>query len=249
MQEYYSWIWYASGLNSWIDEWSLSLRPNLGNRSGKLKEHKRDRIFRLQNLTNKEICFKAATAVTGALTTAGSGFSSGNSAKSIASIKCLLRYIGGSAIAGVLAPRPIAFELRNPGGAALSFVCAAVSLLIATMKAKAGDETFIFFSLAASGIQNSLTSTFSAYLCRTSHFSGTTSDIGTLLGQLLRGNVEGLPKLKVLSLLFLSFWAGAFVSVPLGNACSHNTLLIAAGIYLAVAFAIALSSQNRTKIE
>jgi len=132
---------------------------------------------------------------------------------------------------------------------ALSFVCAAVSLLIATMKAKAGDKTFIFFSLAASGIQNSVTSTFSANLCRTSHFSGTTSDIGTFLGQLLRGNVDSLPKLKVLSLLFLSFWTGAFVSVPLGNTYTHNTLLIAAGIYLSVASAIALSSQTCAKLE
>lgn len=192
---------------------------------------------------------KATTAVTGALTNAAAGFSSGNSAKSIASIKCLLSYIGGSAIAGSLVPRPVAFELRNPGTLALSFVCAAVSLLIATMKAKAGDKTFIFFSLAASGIQNSLTSTFSANLCRSSHFSGTTSDIGTLLGQLVRGNVDNLPKLKVLCLLFLSFWAGAFVSVPLGNAYAHNTLLIAAGIYLGVASAVALSSQARMKVE
>ncbi|CAJ1960833.1 unnamed protein product [Cylindrotheca closterium] len=192
---------------------------------------------------------QATTAVTGALTNAGAGFSSGNNAMSIASIKCLLSYIVGSAIAGAFVPRPVAFELRNPGSAALSFVCAAISLLIAAMKAKAGDGTFIFFSLAASGIQNSMTSTFSANLCRTSHFSGTTSDIGTLLGQLLRGNVESLPKLKVLSLLFLSFWAGAFVSVPLGKAYAHNTFLIAAGIYLAVASAIAMSSQTRVKTE
>lgn len=167
---------------------------------------------------------------------------------SIANIKCLLSYIGGSAIAGVFVPRPTAFELRNPGSVALSFLCGAVSLLIATMKAKSGDKTFIFFSLAASGIQNSVTSTFSANLCRTAHFSGTTSDIGTLIGQLLRGNVDSLPKLKVLSLLFLSFWAGAFVSVPLGKAYAHNTFLFAAGIYLAVASAIALSSQASAKI-
>ena len=206
-------------------------------------------VVKINSLFNNASRFQATTAVTGALTSAATGFSSGNSAKSIAAAKCILSYIGGSAIAGALVPRPVAFELRNPGSMVLSFVVAAASLLIATMKAKAGDKTFIFFSLAASGIQNSLTSTFTANLCRTAHFSGTTSDIGTLLGQLLKGNVDGLPKLKVLSLLFLSFWAGAFLSVPFGTSYAHNTFLIAAGIYLGVASAIALSSQTRAKIE
>ena len=173
------------------------------------------------------------------MTSAGTGFP-----KSIVPIKCLLSYIGGSAIAGALVPRPVAFELS--GSYALSFVAAAAACVIATMKAKAGDSSFVFYSLAAAGIQNSLTSVFSANLCRTAHFSGTTSDIGTLLGQLVRGNTESLPKFKVLCMLFLSFFGGAYISQPIGKAYAQDTLMIAAGIYLAVASTIAFSTKPKT---
>lgn len=193
---------------------------------------------------------QATTAVTGALTNSGTGLPSGNTAQFVGATKSLLSYMGGSAIAGVLVPRPVAFEVRNPVNMAAAFLCAASLLVASAIKATDGTNIYLWLSLAASGIQNSITSTFTANLCRTAHFSGTTSDIGTLIGQLLRGNMEGLPKLKVLCLLFASFWAGSFISIPIGNALSYQTYLVAAGIYLTMASSVLVGSvmANKQKI-
>jgi hypothetical protein len=190
---------------------------------------------------------QATTAVTGAVTNSAIGIPSGNIAQFTAGTKCLLSYMGGSAIAGLLVPRPVPFELRNPLNVAFAFTCAAGLLVTSSIKAHDGAASYLWYSLAASGIQNSLTSTFTANLCRTSHFSGTTSDIGTYIGQLLRGNLDSLPRLKVLCLLFASFWAGGFLSVPLGEVFSHNTFLIAAGVYVSLASTILFSSPAMNK--
>jgi hypothetical protein len=190
---------------------------------------------------------QATTAVTGAVTNSATGISSGNIAQFIVGTKSLLSYMGGSAIAGLLVPRPVPFELGNPLNVAFALTCAAGLLVTSSIKANDGAASYLWFSLAASGIQNSLTSTFTANLCRTAHFSGTTSDIGTYVGQLLRGNVDSLPRLKVLCLLFASFWAGGFLSVPLGEAFAHNTFLIAAGVYVSLASTILFSSPAMNK--
>lgn len=190
---------------------------------------------------------QATTAVTGSLTTSATGIPSGNFDQFVIGTKCILSYMGGSAIAGSLVPRPVAYEMKNPANFAFALTCAAGMLVTSSMQAGKGASSYLWLSLAASGIQNSLTSTFSANLCRTSHFSGTTSDIGTLIGQLVRGNLESLPKLKVLCLLFASFWAGGFLSIPLGKALSHNTFLVAAGVYMTLASTILLSSAMSNK--
>eukprot|EP00980_Cylindrotheca_fusiformis_P008848 scaffold1888_cov120-Cylindrotheca_fusiformis.AAC.18 len=190
---------------------------------------------------------QATTAVTGSLTNSATGIPSGNTAQFVVGTKCILSYMGGSAIAGFLVPRPVAFELQNPLNVAFALTCAAGLLIASSMQAGAGISSYLWLSLAASGIQNSLTSVLTANLCRTAHFSGTTSDIGTLFGQVLRGNFDSLPKLKVLCLLFASFWAGGYASIPLGKALSHNTFLIAACIYMAMATSILFSSSIGSK--
>jgi hypothetical protein len=47
--------------------------------------------------------------------------------------------------------------------------------------------------------------------------------------------------------LFASFWGGGFLSIPLGKAFSHNTFLIAAGVYVSLASAILFSSPAMNK--
>ena len=55
-------------------------------------------------------------------------------------------------------------------------------------------------------------------LCRTSHFTGISSDMGTFLGQILRGNMANLFKLKVFAGLATSFWLGGYLSYALSKA-------------------------------
>jgi uncharacterized membrane protein YoaK (UPF0700 family) len=69
----------------------------------------------------------------------------------------------------------------------------------------------------AMGLQNSWTSALlKGNVLRSTHFSGITSDIGTILGQTLRGNQESTWKLPIFAKLTASFWAGGIVSAFLG---------------------------------
>jgi uncharacterized membrane protein YoaK (UPF0700 family) len=192
---------------------------------------------------------QATAAVTSTMTTSGASLGSGNFLQFMLTLKCLLSFMGGSMAAGILVPRPVPYEVPNPRNFAVAFGCASALLVAASRKARRGAISYVFFCLAASGIQNSLTSSFTSNLCRTTHFTGMTSDIGTFMGQILGGNLSNLPKLKILSALATSFWTGGFLSYPLTKLFSQNTLLISAGIYVIVASAVLYSSTSLKKTD
>jgi hypothetical protein len=63
----------------------------------------------------------------------------------------------------------------------------------------------------ANGVQNGMSSLYSANLLRTTHLTGTTTDIGLLIGASLRGNRVNEWKLWILIGLAVSFWTGSLV--------------------------------------
>jgi len=67
---------------------------------------------------------------------------------------------------------------------------------------------------------------------RTGHLSGITSDIGTFLGQVLRGNTENAWKLKVCTTLAASFWTGGLFSVVAAKKWTEFSFLASVGLYL-----------------
>jgi uncharacterized membrane protein YoaK (UPF0700 family) len=69
----------------------------------------------------------------------------------------------------------------------------------------------------AMGLQNSWSSLLlKGNVLRSAHFSGITSDIGTILGQTWRGNTEHSWKLPIFAKLTASFWTGGVVSSAMG---------------------------------
>ena len=181
---------------------------------------------------------QAVAAVTGAWTTSAYNMAKGNTAPAFVQIKALLSYMGGSAIAGCMIPNPTAFKLSETTGQ--TFLIGAGLMLAASQlaeKAGAGATNKLCFYLAlmANGLQNSVTSVHTANLCRSAHFSGITSDMGTFMGQCLRGNKENLFKLKVFALLALSFWGGGFSSFFVTQKFDNGSGLYAsAALYLAI---------------
>lgn len=149
-------------------------------------------------------------------------------------MKVLFGYISGAAVAGALNPRPDPFHIHtlNVG---VTFWLAAAALVVAQtffLDGSQGDTSrHWFFALAAvaNGMQNSITSVHTANLVRTTHYTGISSDMGTFVGQALRGNWENVHKLKVFALLALSFWTGGFLSVKIGT--KRNGLWASARLY------------------
>lgn len=181
---------------------------------------------------------QAAAAVTGAWTTSAFNMAKGNTAPAFVQIKALLSYMGGSAVAGLMIPKPTAFKLSEKTGQ--TFLIGAGLMLAASQLAEksgagSSNKSCFYLALMANGLQNSVTSVHTANLCRSAHFSGITSDMGTFMGQCLRGNKENLFKLQVFALLALSFWGGGFSSFFVSQKFANGSGLYAsAALYLAI---------------
>lgn len=218
---------------------------------------------------------QSVAAMTGAYTTMALALASSSSKQDInfwkQQLMVLGSYISGSAIAGALDPKPVAYNLASRCDVTL-FICS-ILLLLATAIAKgainvgataggpvgagssaaASASTWFTNSLATfclaamvNGIQNSLTSTHTQNLIRTTHFTGISSDMGTFIGQALAGNRENIWKLKIFAALAGCFWLGGFLSFYVATELSPDNdgtglLLASAALYAFLAF------QFRTK--
>jgi uncharacterized membrane protein YoaK (UPF0700 family) len=77
-------------------------------------------------------------------------------------------------------------------------------------------------------------------LIRSTHLTGTSTDIGIFIGQLLKGNVQNLWKLLLLIALSTSFWLGGFVSFYATSFFTHFSLLFNAGMFLLIGASLVL---------
>ena len=191
---------------------------------------------------------QAVAAVTGSWTSSALGLASGNFQQFRYLALVIASFMGGSTIAGLLNPTPPkAFtgleNQRSQEGSlssrpfyANSLYLGAALLFMAGLQlgdAKSVKTGFLLAAMA-NGIQNSVTSTMTSNLCRTTHFSGITSDMGTFLGQVLRGNKTNLFKLQIGASLSACFWIGGLISYFAANQLNNNTLYISAGMYILV---------------
>lgn len=184
---------------------------------------------------------QATAAVTGAWTNSALGMAQGATAQFALNAKCILSYMSGSMIGGLMVPSPTTFKLDVAGSLPL-FALASGLLVAAASLADAKNINYLFLCLIANGISNSMTSTLTANLCRSAHFSGITSDIGTFLGQVLRGNKTNLLKLKTFALLAACFWAGGYVSYGLTESFGNVVLEGSALVHLVFALFLGLKT-------
>ena len=155
----------------------------------------------------------SVSSVTGTYTNSAVAFANGGSSAMLTVLATPFFYMLGSFVNG----------LCNPGGNVQSLdkiglVQSAPLLLSGIMVLIASLVSSIFGKLVcltlAMGLQNSWTSIImTGNLLRTAHFSGLTSDFGTILGQTLRGNYANAYKLSVFAKLATSFWLGGMMSV------------------------------------
>lgn len=206
---------------------------------------------------------QAASAVTGAWTNSAIGFAKDDFELYTFHTKCVLSYMLGSFLSGLLYPttttsstsasatasattnrvqvpmptNPSYITIIIPSVQSLFFI-ASVLMYFASQTSKTSklvsSDTCLFLSLICNGIQNSLTSTTTANLIRSSHFSGISSDIGTFMGQYLRGNKANIMKLKIFWILVCSFWLGGVISVGILQSLVERkeySFLVSSGLY------------------
>ena len=178
---------------------------------------------------------QAVAAVTASWTNSALGMASGNMEQFGFLGKVIVAFMSGSIVAGYLNPSPTLFDVKT-SAYALPLAIGCGALVIAAQLINSADSVKTAFLLCAlaNGIQNSVTSTLTGNLCRTSHYSGITSDMGTFIGQILGGNKANIYKLKVFMGLAACFWTGGYVSYSIGKEFGSSSLLFAAGLYAAI---------------
>lgn len=191
----------------------------------------------LSGILSKDGTKQASAAVTGAWTNSALGAASGNYRQFIFNIQCILSYASGSFMSGFLNPNPKPFHVSVVGFRS-AFLIGAMLLYGSSTLSEEPDKVFIYLAAMANGIQNSLTSTTTGNLVRSTHFSGITSDMGTFMGQIVRGNMENLVKFKVFFALAMTFWTGGYVSFSLTQNYGKGALLLSSILYLIMGLAV-----------
>lgn len=98
-----------------------------------------------------------------------------------------------------------------------------------------GSYSGHYSASAACGLQNSLTTSYSGSMIRTTHLTGTFTDIGIILGEVIRGNKQNQAKLTILSILVAGFISGGAFGTLLFSKFAYFSLLAPAAFCIIIA--------------
>ncbi|MDO4894394.1 YoaK family protein [Moraxella sp.] len=87
----------------------------------------------------------------------------------------------------------------------------------------------------ACGLQNSMVATYGGAVVRTTHLTGTTSDLGATVGNWLVGRKVSLSKVILHSGLWWAFFFGGFLAVVLYRQMGYLSMTVPMGIILVAA--------------
>ncbi|KAL3764452.1 hypothetical protein ACHAW5_000116 [Stephanodiscus triporus] len=190
----------------------------------------------LSGLLTKEGSYKqAVTSVTTAYTKAGLYLADGLFKEAGFEFSLILAFVGGAFVSGLMTPKAIPYKVVPSYGPTflLGSLCLFAAAWIADHNRPHGRVQY-FFAATANGMQNGMSSMYTANLIRTSHLTGTSTDIGLILGQMLRGNWKNFWRLKVLVGLTSSFWVGGLISFYAATEFFHRALWFSAGLFFGI---------------
>lgn len=170
---------------------------------------------------------QGVAAVTGAYTTAALAAATGHGPFVFKQFYIIAAYFVGSFLNGLMNPSGIDWSKKPT-----SLLVAALLVFVGALDYVATQRFFVLMAMAI-GLQNSWTSMFiQGNVIRTGHFSGMTSDMGTILGQTLRGNTENSWKFSILAKLATSFFTGGILSALAAKKWTEFSFLGSVGLYL-----------------
>ncbi|MCE7950809.1 MAG: DUF1275 domain-containing protein [Xanthomonadales bacterium PRO7] len=170
---------------------------------------------------------------------------------------------GTTSLLGIAAGQDNVRDILHFGGLMLSFVlgCAASGLIIGDSTLRLGrrygvalaiesallfaavpllhlqSDYGLWLAAAACGLQNAMAGTFSGAVVRTSHMSGIVTDLGTLLGQRMRGVAVDARRIRLYLVLFAGFLGGGAAAAFAYSPWQENALLLPATLTGAVGVA------------
>jgi uncharacterized membrane protein YoaK (UPF0700 family) len=170
---------------------------------------------------------EAVSHVTGTSSLLSLAVARGEMADALHLLLIVLAFLAGAIISGALTGNA-SLQLGRRYGAAL--VLEAALLALAAM-ALAGH----LLASAAGGLQNAMVSTYSGALVRTTHLTGLVTDIGTMLGARLRGQLLDRRRVLLYLILTSGFLSGGVAGAVTYARVGANALLLPAFGALALA--------------
>jgi uncharacterized membrane protein YoaK (UPF0700 family) len=165
--------------------------------------------------------------VTGSLTNVGDSVEKGNYLRFWDLLLLIFCFLLGGVLSGIILRDPH-FKNDRPYkiNLFLQFGLVLVGMILLVLH---HYEASYFLSLAM-GLQNAMTTFYSSSVLRTTHMTGTTTDLGILLGRWMRGYSVEFWRLGVYLCLMASFFCGvvlgAFAYVAIGAWVLIISLLI-----------------------
>ncbi|MGK3741855.1 MAG: uncharacterized membrane protein YoaK (UPF0700 family) [Bacillariaceae sp.] len=150
----------------------------------------------------------------------------------------ILSVMFGSFISSIMNPHPVAFELSPRFGP--TFLTGGIFTSLGAYMSIESFRSEFYFTAIGNGIMNGISSMYTANLIRTTHLTGTTTDIGLFIGQLIRGNTTNLWKLYILGGLATSFWLGSICGVVVSQYKGKYALLVSAAFFFILGFTIVI---------
>ncbi|MDR7171051.1 uncharacterized membrane protein YoaK (UPF0700 family) [Nocardia kruczakiae] len=143
----------------------------------------------------------------------------------------LIGFLLGAASAGAtLAPA------KTHAGVRHSAVMIGEALLLALAFTWSEHTVAVFFAALACGLQNGTTSSLRTMQIRTTHFTGTVTDLGLIIGRSRRHGVDRW-RAAVLSATIITFVIGSVAGTLFATRVGEAALLIPAAICVAIAVA------------
>lgn len=176
---------------------------------------------------------QAVGPVTDSWTKSAVGLAHGDITKAIFIAKVLLSFAGGAIAQGLFNPKMTPFDISpkvrtKPFLLGSSMMALSSYLVYSAFKAGTAVPQIAFFLVCATqGMQNSFSSFLTQNLCRTSHFTGTTTDLFTIIAQVLRGNNAMKFKIPIYSGLTAMFFTGGFLGVRWTKGFKEAAIILA----------------------
>lgn len=177
--------------------------------------------------------------VTGTTTHAGMNLGNGDWNDFAVNFAIICSFVFGSSITGFFMPQN-SFQLGREYGPLFIIGSVLFSLACMTSYKWPNSNYYFYFAAMACGLQNAMTSKYSGNIIRTTHMTGTATDIGVVLGRIAFGETKELWKLYTLCPIFVSFLCGGIISIPVFKVMGKLSLLINVLVFFGIGLAYSI---------
>jgi uncharacterized membrane protein YoaK (UPF0700 family) len=175
--------------------------------------------------------------MTGALSYLGIELAAGHAGAALATCSIILAFMAGAAAAGLIIGAHELAPGRRFGAAVLGEGALLLSAMVLLL---AGRHAGVLLIAVACGLQNATTSSYCGLMIRTTHVTGTVTDLGVMLGHWLRHRHVERRKLALMAGLVLAFGTGVWIGALANGRWGPGCLAIPAGGCLLAGATLAL---------